>query len=98
MAAMAEQGNNLIIDDVLCDGEMPEYLSLLSRFDLHLVGVFAPLDVLEERERRRGDRLIGLARWQFDRVHAGIDYDLVVDTSLATAAQCAELIRQRFAL
>ncbi|TIM60145.1 MAG: chloramphenicol phosphotransferase, partial [Mesorhizobium sp.] len=44
IAAMAGQGNNLIVDDVLCGGEISEYLRLLSGFDLRLVGVFAPLD------------------------------------------------------
>ena len=62
------------------------------------VGVLAPLDVLEAREAARGDRLIGLARWQVDRVHAGRRYDLEVDSAALTAAQCAERIRDRFGL
>ena len=98
IAALAGQGNNLIVDDVLCDGEMPEYRVLLSEFDLCLVGVFAPLDVIEARERARGDRLIGLARWQYDRVHKDIDYDLIVDTSVTTPAECARLIQEKFQL
>jgi chloramphenicol 3-O phosphotransferase len=98
IAAMAAQGNNLIVDDVLCDGEMPQYVALLSPFDLHLVGVFAPLDVLEARERARDDRLIGLARWQYDRVHQGIDYDLEVDTSIGSPLECAKLIKETFRL
>ena len=71
---------------------------LLSPFELFLVGVFAPLDVLEARERERGNRLIGLARWQYDRVHKDMKYDLEVDTSRATPLECAELIRQKFRL
>ncbi|PDQ22519.1 chloramphenicol phosphotransferase [Mesorhizobium sanjuanii] len=98
IAAMAEQGNNLIVDDVLCHGEMPEYLELLSKFDLHLVGVFAPLDVLEARESQRADRLPGQARWQYDRVHKGIDYDLEVDTSTLTPLECARRIQEKFEL
>ena len=98
VAAMAAQGNNLIVDDVLCYGEMPQYVALLSPFDLHLVGVFAPLEFLEARERGRGDRLIGLARWQYDRVHRGIDYDLEVDTSVSSPLECAKLIKETFRL
>ena len=98
IAAMAEQGNNLIVDDVTCYGEMPEYVRLLSPCRLHLVGVLAPLDVLEARERERGDRLLGLARWQYERVHRDIRYDLEVDTSVATPLECARLIRDRFRL
>jgi chloramphenicol 3-O phosphotransferase len=98
IAAMAAQGNSMIVDDVLLGSEKAEYLNLLSPFGLFLVGVFAPLDVLEARERERGDRLIGLARWQYDRVHKGMKYDLEVDTSRATPMECAELIREKFRL
>jgi chloramphenicol 3-O phosphotransferase len=98
IAAMAAQGNNLIVDEVLTGREKAEYADLLSAFELFMVGVFAPLDVLEARERQRGDRLIGLARWQYDRVHEGMTYDLAVDTSRATPMECAELIKQKFRL
>jgi chloramphenicol 3-O phosphotransferase len=98
IAAMAAEENNLIVDDVLTDGQLPEYRRLLAAFHLRVVGVFAPLDVLEARERGRGDRLIGLARRQFDRVHAGVDYDLQVDTSITSALECARLTKARFGL
>ena len=98
IAAMARQGNNLIVDDVMLDGEMAEYRALLCDFELHCVGLFAPLDVLEARESERADRLPGLARWQFERVHRGIRYDLEVDTSRLTPTECAHRIRQRFRL
>lgn len=98
IAAMAAQGNNLIVDDVLLGPGRAEYAALLSPFEVFLVGVFAPLEILEARERKRGDRLIGLARWQYDRVHEGMTYDLMLDTSRASAAECARLIRERFGL
>ncbi|RUX25108.1 chloramphenicol phosphotransferase [Mesorhizobium sp. M7A.F.Ca.US.011.01.1.1] len=98
IAAMAGQGNNLIVDDVLCNGEVSDYLELLTGFDFHVVGVRAPLKVLEAREARRGDRMPGLARWQYERVHKGIDYDLEVDTSVLTPLDCARRIQQRFGL
>jgi len=99
IAAMAAQGNNLIVDEVLLDARARrEYAELLARFEGFHVGVFAPLDVLEARERRRGDRMIGLARWQYDRVHKDMTYDLEVDTSRSSAQECANLIRQKFGL
>jgi chloramphenicol 3-O phosphotransferase len=99
IAALAAQGNDLIVDDVLLgESARREYGELLAPFAVFRVGVFAPLDLLEERERQRGDRMIGLARWQYDRVHAGMTYDLEVDTSRATPLECADLIRQKFGL
>ncbi|MER8564843.1 chloramphenicol phosphotransferase [Mesorhizobium sp. M0924] len=98
IAAMAGQGNNLIVDDVIFNEEIAEYVELLSSFDLHLVGVMAPLEVLEAREAACADRLLGLARWHYGRVHNGMDYDLEVDTSLLTPLECARRIQERFRL
>jgi chloramphenicol 3-O phosphotransferase len=99
IAAMAGQGNHLIVDDVMIEpGEDGEYRALLSAFDIRLVGLFAPLDVLEARERQRGDRQIGLARWQYDRVHQDRVYDLRLDTSGASPEQTAGQIRDAFGI
>ncbi len=98
IAAMARQGNNLIVDDVLLDGDNAAYEAALAGLDVVRVGVFAPLEVLEAREAARRDRMIGLARWQYNRVHKGMTYDLEVDTSRATVMQCAEMIRNKFGL
>ena len=98
IAAMAGQGNNLIVDDVIFNDEIAEYRKLLSSFDLHLVGVMVPLEVLEAREAARADRLPGLARWQYERVHKGMGYDLEVDTSRLPPLECARRIQERFRL
>lgn len=99
VAAMAAQGNDLIVDEVMTEARTAQaYRDLLRVFDLRLVGLFAPLEVLEARERRRGDREIGLARWQYGRVHQGVSYDLEVDTSTASPAACARMIRDAFGL
>ncbi|WP_417307689.1 chloramphenicol phosphotransferase CPT family protein [Devosia sp.] len=99
--ALASEGLNLIVDDVLmgsADPGMAEYRRLLAGFDLHTVGVFAHLETLEQREKARGDRMIGLARWQYDRVHAGMDYDLVVHSDSRTPAEIAGEIITNFGL
>jgi len=98
IAALAAEGNNLIVDDVMLGAEMDEYKSLLAGFHVSFVGVFAPLAILEERERQRQDRMIGLARWQYDRVHAGKTYDLEIDTSTATPKACALRIKEALGL
>jgi chloramphenicol 3-O phosphotransferase len=99
IAAMARAGNNLIVDDVMLGGgEVQEYRDLLAELAPRFVGLFAPLDVLEARERARGDRRIGLARWQYARVHAGVAYDLEIDTTAASALECAHKIKAAFQL
>jgi chloramphenicol 3-O phosphotransferase len=98
IAALAAEGNDMIVDEVMEAPVKREYEALLAGFETAFVGVLAPLDVLEARERARGDRMIGLARRQFERIHRGIAYDLEVDTSRASALDCAEKIKARFGL
>jgi len=99
IAAMAAQGSNLIVDEVMIGSEKErEYRALLSRFDVRFVGLFAPLGVLEVRERERGDREIGLARWQYARVHRGMIYDLEIDTTETTPLETAQRICDAFGL
>ena len=93
VAALAGQGNDLIVDDMMLRAtDQEDYRERLAEFELYFIGLFAPLAVLEEREKSRKDRLIGLARWQYDRVHQGIDYDLKIDTSNASPLACARKI------
>ncbi|MEZ5925622.1 MAG: chloramphenicol phosphotransferase [Hyphomicrobiaceae bacterium] len=100
VAGLATEGNNLIVDDVIFgdDGSVADYRIRLAGHDLMLVGVHAPLAVLDAREKARGDRQIGLARWQFPRVHSGLTYDLEVDTARNSPETCARRIRDRFDL
>jgi chloramphenicol 3-O phosphotransferase len=97
IAAMAHEGNDLIVDDVMLGGgAAQQYRELLAQHEVRFVGLFAPLDVLEAREQERGDRLIGLARWQYPRVHSGMTYDLELDTSVASPQACARRIKTVF--
>jgi chloramphenicol 3-O phosphotransferase len=83
-------GNNLIVDEVMIGSDkVREYRALLSGFDVRFIGLFAPLAVLEARERARGDRVLGLARWQFYRVHRDVVYDLEIDASVASPLENA---------
>lgn len=98
VATLARTVNNLIVDDVMLGDELEDYRRRLDDFALHTVAVRAPLDVLEARERARGDRMIGLARWQFDRVHRGKAYDLEINTADTSPEACAHRIRDAFGL
>ncbi|QEX20806.1 hypothetical protein FRZ61_07250 [Hypericibacter adhaerens] len=99
IVALAAAGNDLIIDDVMIDQETKDaYAKALAGFEILRVGIHAPLELLEERERRRADRFPGTSRWQFGQVHRNMRYDLELDTSRMTAMECAEAIQRQFGL
>ncbi len=67
------------------------------------VGVRCPLDVIwrrraatwgQDRATAEPDLVHAVERWQ-DQVHAGHAYDLDIDTSVFTAAQCADAVLAR---
>ena len=105
VAAMAAEGCNLLVDEVLFGNvatehgnPVQEYRDRLKRFQTYWVGVHAPLDIIEDRERSRGDRQIGLARWQYGRIHRAMAYDFEVDVGNMRAEETALKIKGRFDL
>jgi chloramphenicol 3-O phosphotransferase len=93
-AAIARAGTFVIVDDVL-EEEPPWIEKMLVSFDgldVTFVGVYCPLAELERREKERGDRRQGMARQQFEQVHAQAIYDVEVDTSVLCSAECASII------
>lgn len=97
IAAMAHAGARIIIDDVFLSGvdARNRWHAALADVAVLWVGVRCDATVAAERERRRGDRVTGMATLQAQMVHAGIEYDIEVDTSEASPAECARLIAQR---
>ena len=94
-AALCRSGLNLVLDHVLLDKAWTrECRELFSPFEYHFVGVLCPIDVLETRERERGDRQIGLARFTALHAHTGNEYDMTVNTAAFSARVCAEQIVQ----
>jgi chloramphenicol 3-O phosphotransferase len=82
-AAIARAGNNVIIDTVLQElSWVTPCVMTFVGLDVVFVGVRCSLEVLESREKARGDRREGTARYQHDRVHAHGVYDIEVDTSV----------------
>jgi len=92
-AAMAAQGNNLIIADVVTEFLMKSYVQALRNYNVILVGIHCPLKELERREQERGDRLRGSARLQLNAIEKPGIYDLELDTSKMDVLQCAEKIK-----
>ena len=90
-AAMARAGNLVIMDDVL-ESEPPWVEILLELFQgltVYFIGVHCPLAELEKREKERKKRKDGMARFQFEQVHAIAIYDVEVDTSIFSPPECA---------
>jgi len=92
-AACAAAGLDQVIDDVWLVPDQPAGLqdALLAANTLW-VGVQCPLAIAEQRERERGNRIVGTVRGQQALVHTFRKYDVEVDTSVATPRECAEAI------
>lgn len=74
--------NRVIVDTVAWNpGSLAGFVNALWDTRVFAVGVHCPLPILEERERQRKDRSLGLARRQFELVHRDTLYDLEIDTS-----------------
>lgn len=93
VAALAQAGNNVLVDHVLQeDGWLNECVAIWDGLEVFFVGVKCPLEVTEKREKERGDRTVGTARHQYERVHAHACYDLEVDTSVLSVEECVARI------
>jgi chloramphenicol 3-O phosphotransferase len=92
-ATCAGAGLDQVIDDVWLVPDQPAGLqdALLAANTLW-VGVHCPLAIAEQRERERGNRIVGTVRGQQALVHTFRKYDVEVDTSVAAPRECAEAI------
>ena len=98
LARLVDTPFEILVDLVLREeAELRDTLSVISVRPMYLVGVRAPVAVLEERERRREDRATGMAREQSANPAFSRDYDLVIDTSTYSPEEGAVAIR-RFVL
>ena len=94
LAATARAGAPLILDEVLLAGGSGQasLRAIMDGLGLLWVGVHCDPDVAAAREALRPDRVPGMARTQAYGVHAGMSYDLQVDTTHLAPQACARLI------
>jgi chloramphenicol 3-O phosphotransferase len=94
LAAIVRAGTGVIVDEVFLDGgtSQARLRPALAGLPVLWVGVQCHPDVAEAREIQRGDRNRGMARNQADRVHQGVTYDIVVDTTDTLLEECVEVI------
>jgi chloramphenicol 3-O phosphotransferase len=97
VAAMARSGVGMIIDEVLLGGgtSQARLRQALRGLEVLWVGVRCDPAVAAAREEGRPDRVPGMAATQAEVVHQGVYYDMEVDTSSTSAADCAGRIRAR---
>jgi len=91
--ALVDGGNSVIFDHVLHDQAMHQScLTAFAGLDVLRVGVTCPIEVLEAREKARGDRVLGRARGLIEVVHKFMPYDLTVDTGSLSQQECVAAI------
>ena len=92
VAALVRAGANVVLDEVFLDGaeDQIRWRRALDGLEVTFVGVRCDVDVAAAREAARPDRAPNLARHQATIVHAGVEYDLVVDTSACTPGEAAD--------
>jgi len=101
LRAMALVGHRIISESVILPVSLDTYLDAFDGVPLFLVGVRCPLEVAQQRERQRSDRLspggVDLAVPEFELVHSHGPYDIEVDTSVTSVADAVAGIRSAWA-
>jgi chloramphenicol 3-O phosphotransferase len=94
IAAMAQAGARVILDDVFLGGAASQERTRahLKGLTVLWAGVHCDPQIAEGREIARGDRVGGMAVSQAGLVHKGVSYDVEVDTSHTESIDCARVI------
>lgn len=91
--AFADRGFNLIIDEILIAPEdLTDYAELFREYTVYFISVKPPLEVAVQRERERGDRILGFARGMYDLVYSYEFVDLEIDSSKNSPEESARQI------
>ncbi|MDF2578134.1 MAG: chloramphenicol phosphotransferase [Chlamydiales bacterium] len=97
ITAYANCGNNLVVDYIMYDPNWrTDLITALKQANgnVYLIGIKAPLEVLEQRERNRGTSPIGHARSHYSNVHNEMIYDLELDVAELLPEQSALKIKE----
>jgi chloramphenicol 3-O phosphotransferase len=93
VAAAAREGLDVIVDEVtMKQEEWDDWQVRLDGIDTMWVRVELSLDELEARERERGDRMPGHARFQHGIVQRFATYDVTVDTGVLDPDAAADVV------
>ena len=94
VATMARTGLGVILDEVLLGGgaAQRQLAEALDGLAVVWVGVRCDPAVAAAREETLPDRIAGMAASQATRVHEGVHYDVVVDTTTMSSEACARAV------
>ncbi|MFF9854322.1 chloramphenicol phosphotransferase CPT [Streptomyces litmocidini] len=97
LVSMVRAGARIVVDDVFLGGAASQqrWREALGDLPVLWVGVRCESAVASGREIARGDRTVGMAARQALTVHAGVEYDVEVDTTHAESLECARAIAAR---
>ena len=91
-----DASDGVIVDHVITSERIFRQLVAAFRPErVFAVHVDCPPAILNERERKRGDRYVGSAEASYRYLYPKDGYDLTVDTGAASAADCAGTIFRR---
>jgi hypothetical protein len=78
---------NVIVDDVVIDDEvLDDWLDVLGELTPTWVGIRCSPEITAERERRRGDRPLGMTGTQTDSVQRSLRYAFEIDAGTSHPA------------
>ncbi len=89
--AFANSGVGCIVDHVFQDETT--YFDIAKKLKGHeviYIGLHCPIDILETREKERGDRHIGTAKGQINKVHRHVEYSIEFNSNSLSPEECAE--------
>ncbi|NBV40327.1 chloramphenicol phosphotransferase [bacterium] len=91
---LLQAGYKIIIDDVsFGKQEVDLWRETLKEYKVIWVGLHAPIEVIEEREKNRGDRMPGSAKLQALQVHTDVSYDIMLNTHTHTVQENINLLK-----
>ncbi|WP_244940886.1 chloramphenicol phosphotransferase CPT family protein [Legionella sainthelensi] len=95
VAELVATGNKVIFDQVYHNQKMfDDCKRAFAPYHVLRIGVHCPLNIVEERERMRGDRVLGRARGLYDLVHQYGQDDLSIDTGAVTIEQAVIQVKK----
>lgn len=94
---LAQHGFHVIVDNVaLTADDYQKWKEHLNLYTLFTVKIDASPEVLDNREKSRCDRVLGVSRALQQTVHRNYSYDYQLDTTTDSPSACAKLISEAF--